>query len=145
MVAMKDPVRLQSALATFFEDHGDAGIVSAYLFGGYRAARAHRDSDIDIGLLLDRAVYTDRRARFDARLRLTSLVIGAVHSNEVDLVVLNDVPPHLARAVVTEGLRLFCRDEEADHAFRRTALLRAADLEPFLRRARRVKLAALSR
>jgi hypothetical protein len=36
-----------------------------------------------------------------------------------------------------------CSDPEADHAFRRDSQLRAADLEPFLRRARALKLEAL--
>ena len=65
--------------------------------------------------------------------------------NDVDLVILNDAPPHLARAIVTTGRRVFCANSEADHAFVRTIMLRAADLEPFLRRARRVKLRALKR
>jgi hypothetical protein len=51
----------------------------------------------------------------------------------------------LARRIVTEGRRLVCGDEETDHGYVRHVLLRAADLEPFLRRARAVKLAALAR
>lgn len=59
--------------------------------------------------------------------------------------ILNDAPPHLARHIITTGRRVACADSEADHAFRRTAMLRAADLDPFLRRARGVKLKALAR
>jgi hypothetical protein len=43
------------------------------------------------------------------------------------------------------GRRLLCVDAEADHAFVRDVQLRAADLEPFLRRTRRLKLQALAR
>lgn len=39
---------------------------------------------------------------------------------------------------------IFCSDAAADHAFVRDVQLRAADLEPFLRRLRRVKLEALA-
>jgi hypothetical protein len=46
---------------------------------------------------------------------------------------------------MTEGRRLWCADAEADHAARRTALSRAADLEPFLRRMRAIKLDTLVR
>lgn len=49
----------------------------------------------------------------------------------------------LARAIVTRGRRFFCADCEADHAFVRDAQLRAADLDPFLRRRRKIKLSAL--
>jgi hypothetical protein len=38
-----------------------------------------------------------------------------------------------------------CFDPEADHTFVRDVQLRAADLEPFLQRVRRVKLEALGR
>jgi predicted nucleotidyltransferase len=120
-----------------------AGVLSAYLYGSRLNGRAHRESDVDFAVLLDRAIYPGRRERFEARLRLIGDLGRAVRSNDVDLVVLNDVPPTLARAIVNRGRRIFCREHEADHAFVRTALLRAADLDPFLRRARRVKLDVL--
>jgi hypothetical protein len=40
---------------------------------------------------------------------------------------------------------VFCVDDEAARAFARDAQLRAADLEPFLRRTRRTKLEAIAR
>ena len=69
------------------------GVVSAYLFGSAAAGREHRESDIDLGVLLNRQLL-----------------------------------PHAA-----------------DHAHLRTMLSRAADIEPFLRQTRAVKLAALTR
>lgn len=121
------------------------GVASAYLFGSVAHGRAHRDSDLDIGVLLDRRTYPGARDRFEARLHLTGRLGAATRRNDVDVVILNDAPPHLARAIVTGGRRVFCADSEADHAFLRTTMLRAADLEPFLRRARRVTLRALER
>ena len=53
--------------------------------------------------------------------------------------------PQLARRIVTRGRRVFCSDAGADHAFVRDVQLRAADLEPFLRRTRRVKLESIAR
>jgi predicted nucleotidyltransferase len=138
------PGSLQQRLARAFEGAGE-GVTSAYLFGSYAENRAHRDSDVDVGALLDWAACPGVAARFEARLRLIGELSRFLGRNDVDLVVLNDAPPHLARAVVTGGIQVFCRNTEADHEFRRTALLRAADLEPFLRRARQVKLAAIRR
>jgi len=43
------------------------------------------------------------------------------------------------------GRRLSCADAEIDHAFVRDVQLRAADIESFLRRARRLKLSTLAR
>ena len=119
-------------------------LVSAYLFGSHGAGRAHRESDVDIGVLLDPRVHATRETRFRERVRLSAWAVGALHRNAVDVVVLNDAPPQLAH-IVTTGRRVFCRDAEADHAFVRDVQLRAADLEPFLRRARRIKLDALTR
>jgi hypothetical protein len=69
--------------------------------------------------------------------------LQAALNREVDVIVLNDAPPLLARRVVLSGRRVFCADDERDHAFVRDAQLRAADVEPFLRRASRTKLDAL--
>jgi hypothetical protein len=46
---------------------------------------------------------------------------------------------------VTTGRRIYCSDPDLDHAFVRDVQLRAADLEPFLRRTRARKLASLAR
>jgi predicted nucleotidyltransferase len=120
------------------------GLVSAYLFGSHARGRPHRDSDVDVAVLLDRAALPTARERFDERVRLAG-ALGAGPAHPTDVVVLNDVPPQLGRRIVTEGVQLICVDAEADHAYVRDTLLRAADLEPFLRRMRRVKLAALAR
>jgi predicted nucleotidyltransferase len=139
------PPAIARDLERRLRDEPVPGLVSAYLFGSHAAGRAHRESDVDLGILLDRRTHTSQAARFDERVRLSAWVIGVLHRNAVDVVVLNDAPPHLARHIVTGGLRVFCRDAEADHAFVRDVQLRAADLTPFLRRARQVKLEVLGR
>jgi predicted nucleotidyltransferase len=120
------------------------GLVSAYLFGSHVSGHAHRESDVDIGVVLIRAVFPTGRERFDERVRLAA-ALGSGPAHPADVVVLNDVPPQLGRRIVTEGRRIFCADAEADHAYVRDVLLRAADLAPFVRRTRLVKLAALAR
>ena len=133
---------LPGALAEALE--GTEGLVSAYLFGSVADGRAHRESDVDMAVLLDWATHPDAARRFDVRLRLISR-LQAVSQRDVDLVVLNDAPPQLGRHIMTTGCRLVVLDPELDHAHLRVTLSRAADLEPFLRRMRAVKLAALSR
>lgn len=61
----------------------------------------------------------------------------------VDVVILNDAPPTLAAAIVTAGARVYYADAELDHEFRRDAQIRAADIEPFLRKFRQTKLEAI--
>lgn len=120
------------------------GVVSAYLFGSTVEGRTHRQSDVDVAVLLDRGRYPRAADRFDARLRLISRLQAAI-GGELDLVVLNDAPPQLGRHILTRGRQALVADPELDHAHLRQTLSRAADLEPFLRRARAVKLRAVTR
>ena len=117
------------------------GVVAVYLFGSHAEGRAHRESDLDVGVLLRWDAYPSARERFEMRLRLAGEL--AVQRMPVDVIILNDAPPILAARIVTEGQRLFCADPAAEHTFRRDVQLRAADLAPFLRRLSRVKLEGL--
>lgn len=143
-----DARALEAELGTAFAD-APVTVASAYLFGSEAERRAHSESDIDVGVLLPPPAPGDAPATarevFEQRVALTSWLIGILHRNDVDVVILNDAPPLLGRRIVTTGRRVYCRDGAADHAFVRDVQLRAADLEPFLRRAREVKLAAMRR
>ena len=119
------------------------GVVAVYLFGSHAEGRAHRESDVDVGVLLRWDAYPSARERFEMRLRLAGEL--GVQRMPMDVIILNDAPPILAARIVTEGERLFCADAAAEHAFRRDVQLRAADLVPFLRRLSRVKLEGLGR
>ena len=132
-------------LKKYFSARPSSGVASVYLFGSHAAGRAHRDSDVDVGILLQRRRYPEARDRFEARVRLGAELIRELRDNDVDVVILNDVPPHFGRRIVSEGIRAYCGDPAADHAYVRDVQLRAADLDPFLRRMRRLKLEALAR
>jgi uncharacterized protein len=121
------------------------GVVAAYAFGSVPEGRAHRESDLDLAVLLDWHAFPHRASRADAQLRLLGELMQAVASNAVDLVILNDAPPLLGRHIVVHGRRLPVGDAEATHAFERDVRLRAADVEPFVRRGRARLLEALGR
>jgi predicted nucleotidyltransferase len=122
---------------------GTRGLASAYLFGSAAEGRLHRESDVDVAVLLDRAVYPSAAHRFEARLSLLG-ALGPATRREIDLVVLNDAPPHLARHIMTTGKSVIVADPVIVHAHLRMVLSRAADLEPFLRRTRALKLGAIT-
>ena len=136
---------LVKTLASVLEREHPTGVVSAYLFGSHASGTAHNESDVDVAVLLDYRFHPTARRRFDAGVGLSSALIGALHVNAVDVVVLNDAPPLFARRIVREGVRAYCVDRQRDRDFLRDVQLRAADLQPFLERARRTKLAALER
>ncbi len=135
---------IEAAFADVLREPGAPDVVSAYLFGSVAESRSHRESDVDLGVLLDWNSHPDRRQRFDVGLILAGRLGGAL-GRVVDLVVLNDVPPLLGRHVVTRGVRVACRDARADHEFVRDVQLRAADLAPWLERFRATQLEALRR
>lgn len=128
------------ALDAFFHRERPPGVASVYLYGSAARGQEHSQSDVDVAVLLDRACFPSREQRADERVRLTAELIHALARNDVDLVVLNDVPPGLGRHAITAGVRVYV----ADRAFCRDVQLSAADLDPFLRRMREIKLKALS-
>jgi predicted nucleotidyltransferase len=135
----------QTTLRSYFEDHPDLGVASAYLFGSHAEGRAHRESDVDVGILLQWDRHPTRDDRFDMRVRLGSELIHALKHNEVDIVILNDAPPLLGRKIIQDGIRVFVGDSRADHDYVRDIQILAADLEPWLRRWRKLRLEALAR
>lgn len=119
------------------------GIVSVYLFGSFAEGRSHAQSDVDIGVLLDRREYPSSADRFEARVRLAAALEHDLAPRLPDVVVLNDAPPTLAARIVSTGRKIICRSAQDEHAFRRDVQLRAADLAPFLRRTRETKRRAI--
>src|SRR5947209_4466131 len=77
-------------LASAFLSSPVAGIVSAYVFGSRLAGRAHRESDLDLGVLFDRTHYPTRALRFDARVTLAAYLARTLETRDVDLVGLDD-------------------------------------------------------
>ena len=140
---MLDRESLLQAVREHLAISAEDEVVSAFLFGSRAEGREHRESDIDVAVLLRPGL--DARQRFETRLRLTSELIAALHVNEVDVVVLNGAPPLFARRIVLDGERIYCSDADIDHAFRRDVQLLAADLAPFIERSRRGLLAAIDR
>ena len=137
-----DAVAVASALAAAIAEADGIDVASAWLFGSTARGRAHRESDVDVAVLLCWGSHRSRSERFEAGILLAGRLQARL-GRSVDLLVLNDAPPLLGRAVVTGGVRLLLRDPALDHAYVRDVQLRAADLEPWLRRLRARKLEAL--
>lgn len=135
---------IRSRLSDYFAaQHPHGAVISAYLFGSHARGAAHAESDVDVAVLLDREHLPHRDARSRFALRLNTDLISATHCNDVDVVVLGDVSPELADHAIDAGIRVFCRDEEADFRFALQTRIQHIDLMPFLRRTRRLKAEAL--
>lgn len=95
--------------------------MAAYLFESEARGHAHRESDLDVAVLLDRQVYPRPADRFETGLRLMADLQVAGHRT-IDLIVLNDVQPLLARRVLPDGRPLVVSAPGALRTFTRAAL-----------------------
>jgi predicted nucleotidyltransferase len=138
--APPEPLPRIGDLRRYFADRPELGVAAVYMFGSHAAGRAHRESDVDLGVLLRGEAHPQRDDRFEVKLRLIGELGGVVAPAAADVVILNDAPPLLGRHVVNAGTCIYLGDAAADHAYVRDVQLRAADLEPWLRRMRQLKL-----
>ena len=76
----------------------DRRVKFAYLFGSRARGRVGSLSDTDIAVYLDRRVKPGRY-----RLKLMEALAGALKTNELDLVVLNQATPLLRHEVIKYG------------------------------------------
>lgn len=105
----------------------DSGVVLAYLFGSAARGSEREDSDLDVAVLLSSSV---RRARYgEIQLGLTTELVGLTHTNDVDVVLLNDAPPLLAFNIVARG-RLFLGEPLERVRFEVRAIQRYIDTRP---------------
>lgn len=88
-----DPV---ASLARVLGRATPPGVAAAYAFGSHAEGRAHRESDVDVGVLLRRDHFATAQGRFEEGVRLASWLMAELRRPDVDLVVLNDAPPDLA-------------------------------------------------
>jgi transcriptional regulator with XRE-family HTH domain len=135
--------QIAERIRRFFSAPPVSGVASVYLFGSSARGARHRQSDVDVAVLLDAEIHRSKGDRGEVRVRLSAEIAAATGINEVDLLILNDLPPMFARTIVIHGIRLLRPNPQLDRAFVRDVQLRAADVEPFLRRMRRIKLARL--
>lgn len=63
-----------TALTSLLNRHAPESLVAAYLFGSHAESRAHRESDVDVGVRLARDRAPTARDRFEEGLRLAWLI-----------------------------------------------------------------------
>ena len=114
---------------------GRSDIEAVILFGSVARGEARPDSDLDIGVLLNRQAY---EAGFDV-LRLIAEVSDVFERSDIDVVVLNGATPLLMHRVVRDGHVLYARSNRAVAEFQIYAIQQYEDTRP-LREARRQRL-----
>lgn len=88
----------------------DTPVVLAYLFGSRAKGRVHSRSDVDVAVLLDEGLSPVEQGQW--QLELISRLTDALHTDDIDLVILNRAPPFLRHQVIKARQRLYVRDED---------------------------------
>ena len=120
--------RLRAVLAA------QSDVTAAYLFGSVARGTAKRTSDVDVAVLL---TVEPPRTVDGLRLGLEGEVERALGLS-LQLVVLNRAPCDLIHRVLRDGILLLDRDPGTRIRFEVDARNRYFDLQPFLRRYRRL-------
>ena len=104
------------------------GVVAAMLVGSQARGRAGPLSDVDIAVW--REPNLDVRARFHLQLDLARDAGRALHTDEIDVVLLNDAPPLMRHRAIRDGKRLVERDHDERVRLETRAILDYLDTEP---------------
>ena len=131
-----DPAAIELQLREFLTANAERkGIAAAYLFGSVARGTARPGSDVDVGILYsEEPPRTLKGLGFDLEGDLEDLL-----ELPVQVVVLNRAPVDLVMRVLRDGKLLVNRDRSKRVRFEVRARNEFWDLEPILRRCRRVE------
>ncbi len=107
---------------------GQPQVLVAYVFGSQATGKAGPLSDLDVAALL--AGEPTPSECFDARLEFIGGLMSLLHTNDVDVLILNDVPLIMRYQVLRTGRVIFCRDRQAMIDFRVRTLNEFFDFKP---------------
>jgi len=119
---------LQARIARALECRDE--VLEAYLFGSHAAGTARSHSDIDIAVYVREVPGAASGYGYAAE--LTTYLMRALGTNDVDVVVLNRAPPLLYHRVLRDGRRILTRDLRATTTREGYALSRYCDFLPQL-------------
>lgn len=86
----------------------DKDILALYVFGSYAKNNIKPLSDIDFAVVLNDIFPKEKYSK--KRINLLNKAVEVLKTEEIDLIILNQVPPFLAFQVIKNGRILFCRD-----------------------------------
>jgi hypothetical protein len=109
-------------------------VLEAYLFGSRARDTAAAHSDIDVAVYVDPDGLRAREASepFGYQAELTTALMRALGTNDVDVVLLNRAAPMIYHRVLSDGVRLLARKLAATTTREGRALSRWCDWVPQL-------------
>ena len=123
---MSEKNEIVEKLVNYFKEREE--VLSAYLFGSAASDKLRSDSDVDIAVILDKAIPSN--SYFDYRLSAMSDVSRLLH-REVDIIVFNEARHVLAHQILKYGIRIFERNKERSRSLEARALMEYFDFLPY--------------
>ena len=105
----------------------DPHVLALFIFGSGAKGPLKPLSDLDFGLVLSFGL--SKKERFEKHLDLIGLFNQIFHSEDIDLVVMNDAPARFSHRIFKDGRLLFCRDKSALTNFCEIVLSRYLDFK----------------
>jgi uncharacterized protein len=127
MTRIQDPATLTEQIRESL-DH-EKEILFAYLYGSAVYDPTLSGGDIDIAVYLTPSNMSEYlRKEAD----LTGLLISRLHTDEIDLRILNVLPLVLQHRILKDGILILSRDEIQRTDFETSVMIRFFDLKPYL-------------
>ncbi len=117
------PERIREAL------YGNEDVLFAYLYGSRRLDPDLPGADIDVAVYLKPADVKEYVRRDK---ELTALLVAHLHTDAVDLRIINVVPLVFQYRILKDGTILFSRDEQQRSEFEAGVMARFFELKPYL-------------
>lgn len=107
----------------------DENILFAYLYGSYVHKLQHLESDIDVAVYLK---HGDMDGYLRKEKELTDNLITMLHTDKIDLQLINTAPFLLQYQIIKEGMLIFVRDLSEKVDFETRVMNRFFELKPYL-------------
>ncbi len=130
-VDMKDKKKDKNILLKAIKDviEGEESVLFAYLYGSLAHSASHSESDIDVAVYL---TLSDMKGYLEKEKRIFSALVDHIHTDRIDLRILNVLPLVLQYNVLKEGIPILIKDEQSKIDFETEVMNRYFELKPYL-------------
>jgi predicted nucleotidyltransferase len=118
---MRHPVIALNKVALYFRDRPE--VVAVYLFGSYAGGHEKKQSDVDLGVLLEERVVSSKRALETAY----TIGLGKLLRKDFHIVVMNDAGEGILAQIFKRGRCIFVQDPETLSRFKMVSYCLIAD------------------
>ena len=102
--------KLKTKLTEFFHERDE--VLFAYIFGSLATKSSNKFSDIDIAIFTDMEIIDNSEYRYGYQAEVLTDLMNLLHTDKVDLVILNSAPPLLKHRVIYYGELLYTASEK---------------------------------